>query len=87
MDEFQAKYYLTTLRIYLIKFQLSSALQYKTELIKLSSFQNFPAGAGTHSALLKDFPTPRCCHLQHRDTVDFVWSVLENSGLNKPRGT
>lgn len=63
-----------------------SVLQYKTEFNKLSSFQNYPAGAGICSALLKDFPTPRCCHLQRRDTTDFVRSPLENSGPEQAQG-
>lgn len=63
-----------------------TVLQYKTEFNKLSSFQNYPAGAGICSALLKDFPTPRCCHLQRRDTTDFVRSPLENSGPEQAQG-
>lgn len=83
--EFQAKY-----NSYYISDQIPilfhTVLQHKNEFIKFSSFQNFPAGAGTHSSLLKDFPTPRCCHLQQRDTVDFVQGVLENSGAEQGQG-
>lgn len=87
VDEFQANYYLTTQNISdQIPILFHCVLQNKTEFIKLSSFQNFPAGAGTRSALLKGFPTPRCHHPQPRDTVDFVQGVLENSGAEEAQG-
>lgn len=87
VDGFQANYYLTTQNISdQIPILFHCVLQNKIEFIKLSSFQNFPAGAGTRSALLKGFPTPRCRLPQHTDTVDFVRDVLENSGAEEAQG-
>lgn len=85
VDESQAKYY-TQNRSDQIPVLFYTVLQYKNGFIKLSSTQNFPAGAGTRSALLGDFPTPRCCHLQPRDSTDFVRSVLENRGAEQGQG-
>lgn len=85
MDEFQAKYYLTALRIYLIKFQFCFTLLCNTKLNLLSFHHSrtFLQGQEHTQLCWRIFPHPDAVI---SSTEDFVWSVLENSGPEQAQG-
>lgn len=85
MDEFQAKYYLTTLRIYLIKTQFCSRLFCNTKMNVLSFHHSRTFLQG--QLCWKIFPHPDAV-TSSLETLGILYRVSWRTvGLNKARGT